>query len=229
MEHKKGDDKNQLLSEAEIKIEIQRQIELQKRIDLQRQADEQKLKEQIEKEKSSLLNFIVEQAEALTPKKNKKKNAQDEVLKKYLTSVGVTSDKEQTEIISNLKRPYKPHFQYEKGYYKEMFRLNLWNEDAYTNYYKPREVAVWTVRLIYGRFMKELPTIMDELRAKNKYIGFCIRRYKFFQFLTPEAQIKLDKFIEDCVDMMKQYSDWGTFEKEYCDKYELPYQMRLFE
>ena len=77
--------------------------------------------------------------------------------------------------------------------------------------------------------MQELPTIMDELRAKNRYIGFCIRRYKFFQFLTPDVQDKLDKFIDECIEMMKKYNDWALFEKDYCILYELPYQRRLFE
>jgi hypothetical protein len=97
-----------------------------------------------------LLNFFVEQADALTPQKKKKKNAQDEQLKKYLTGVGVTSIDEQNKIIAQFKQPYVPHFTYDKDYYKEIFRLNFWSEDAYKNYYKPREVAIWTVRLIYG-------------------------------------------------------------------------------
>jgi hypothetical protein len=208
--------------------EIQKQIEFQKQADKQRQEDEEKLKEQIEKEKTSLLSFFVEQADALTPQKKKKKNPQDEQLKKYLTGVGVTSIDEQNKIIAQFKQPYVPHFTYDKDYYKEIFRLNFWSEDAYKNYYKPREVAIWTVRLIYGLFMKELPTIMEELRAKNKYIGFCVRRYKFFQFLTPDAQTKLDGFIEDCIKMMKLYNDWESFEKAYCEINELPYQQRLF-
>lgn len=224
MSKKKENDKKQVLDETE----IQKQIELQKQADKQRDEDEQNLKEQIEKEKPSLLNFLIEQAEALTPKKKKKKNEQDELLKRYLTGVGVISTEEQDKIISQFKQPYVPHFQYEKGYYKEIFRLNLWNGEDSNKFFKPREVAIWTVRLIYGRFMKELPTIMEELKAKNKYIGFCVRRYKFFQFLTPEAQIKLDNFIEECIDMMKLYKDWETFEKDYCDKHKLPYQKRLF-
>lgn len=224
MSKKKKNHKKQVLDETE----IQKQIELQKQADKQREEDEQKLKEQIEEEKPNLLNFLIEQAEELTPKKKKKKNEHDELLKRYLTGVGVTSKEEQDKIIARFKQPYVPHFQYEKGYYKEIFRLNLWNEEDCNKFFKPREVAVWTVRLIYGRFMKELPTIMEELKAKNKYIGFCVRRYKFFQFLTPEAQIKLDNFIEECIDMMKLYNDWETFEKDYCDKYKLPYQERLF-
>jgi len=224
MSKKKQDPKKQVLDETE----IQKQIELQKRLEQQRQADEEKLREQIESEKPSLLHLIVEQAEARTPPKKKKKNADDEMLKKYLTGVGVTSISEQDKIIAQFKQPYIPHFTYDKDYYKEIFRLNVWSEEAYKNYNKPREVAVWTVRLIYGRFMKELPTIMEELRTKNKYIGFCIRRYKFFQFLTPEAQITLDDFIDDCIKMMKRYTEWEKFEKDYCDLHELPYQGRLF-
>ena len=202
---------------------------MQKQADKQREADEQKLREQIEKEKPSLLSLLLEQAEARTPQKKKNKNSQDELLKRYLIGVGVTSIPEQNKIIAQFKQPYVPHFTYEKDYYKEIFRLNLWGEDDYKKFYKPREVAIWTVRLIYGRFMKELPTIMDELRAKNKYIGFCIRRYKFFQFLTPTAQAKLDDFIDECIKMMKLYNDWWSFEKDYCTKYELQYQRRLFE
>jgi hypothetical protein len=224
MDNKNKNEKKQVLDETE----IQKQIELQKQADKQRKDDEQKLREEIEKEKPNLLSFLVEQVEARTPQNKKNKNSQDELLKKYLTGVGVTSIKEQNEIIAQFKQPYVPHFTYEKDYYKEIFHLNAWSEDEYKNFYKPREVAVWTVRLIYGRFMKELPTIMDELRAKNKYIGFCIRRYKFFQFLTPEAQVKLDEYIDECIKMMKSYNDWESFEKDYCTKYELPYQQRLF-
>jgi hypothetical protein len=223
MAKKKQDEKKNVLSETE----IQKQIELQKQIEAQRKDDEEKLREQIEKEKSSVLNFIVQETEARTPKKKKNKNSQDEVLKKYLVSVGVTSIEKQQEIIAQFKQPYVPHFKYEKDYYKEIFRLNAWDDD-YKSFYKPREVAIWTVRLIYCRFMKELPTIMQELRAKNKYIGFCIRRYKFFQFLTPEAQEKLDVYIDDCVKMMKKYNEWQLFEKDYCTLYALPYQSHLF-
>lgn len=224
MKDKKQKAKKEILDEAEIR----KQSELQKQIELQRIADEQKLKEQIENEKPSLLNFLVEQADALTPKKKRNKNPDDELLKRYLIGVGVTSISEQDKIIAQFKQPYVPHFQYEKGYYKEIFRLNAWNEDECENFYKPREVAIWTVRLIYGRFMKEMPTIMQELRSKNKYIGFCIRRYKFFQFLTTDAQDKLDDFIDDCIKMMKSYNDWEKFEEDYCGKYDLPYQQRLF-
>jgi len=224
MDNKDPNEKSPSIDEAE----IQKQLELLKQIEQQRQQDEQKLKEQIEKEKPSLLNFLVQQTEARTPQKKKNKNAKDEELKKYLTSVGVTSVTDQNKIISDLKQAYVPHFRYEKDYYKEIFRLNAWDEDSYKNFAKPREVAVWTVRLIYGRFMKERPTIMEELRAKNKYIGFCVRRYKFFQFLTPVAQDRLDTYIDECIAMMKKYNDWVDFEKDYCALYELPYQGRLF-
>jgi hypothetical protein len=224
MKNKKKNEKGQSLTEAEIK----KQIELQKQADKEREEAEQKAKEEIEKEKPSLLNFLIEQAEALTPPKKNKKNEKDELLKKYLISVGVNSTEEQDKIIAQFKQPYVPHFQYEKGYYKEIFRLNLWNDEDSSKYFKPREVAVWTVRLIYGRFMKDLPNIMEELRAKNKYIGFCIRRYKFFQFLTQESQNKLDTFIEECIDLMKLYNDWESFEKAYCNAFKLPYQERIF-
>lgn len=224
MDNKDQSEKKPSLDEAE----VQKQIELQKQLELQRLEDEQRLREQIEKEKPSLLNSLFQQTEARTPQKKKNKNAKDEELKKYLTSIGVTSDNEQNKIISDLKQAYVPHFQYEKDYYKEIFRLNAWNDDEYKSFYKPREVAIWTVRLIYGRFMKERPTIMEELRAKNKYIGFCVRRYKFFQFLTPSAQGRLDTFIDECIEMMRIYNDWADFEKDYCDLYRLPYQQRLF-
>ena len=129
--------------------EIQKQIDLQKKIDLQKQEDEQKLKEQIEKEKPSLLKLIIDKANARTQPNRKKKNSEDELLKKYLTSVGVTSINEQRKIIADFRQPYVPHFKYDKDYYRQIFRLNAWNEDECKNYYKPREVAEWTVRLIY--------------------------------------------------------------------------------
>lgn len=225
MENKKKTEKEQALEQNE----IQKKVELQKKIEEQKQAEEQKVREKIETEKPSLLNFLIQEVEARTPKNTKKKNSKDEVLKKYLVSVGVTSIIEQDTIIAELKQPYRPHFQYEKGYYKEIFRLNAWDEDESYKFNKPKEVAVWTVRLIYGRFMKALPEIMTILKTKNKYIGFCIRRYKFFEFLTPDAQILLDQYIEECIEMMKTFNDWYSFEKAYCSKYDLPYQKKLFD
>ena len=70
MDNKKKNEKKQVLDETEIK----KQIELQKQADKQREADEQKLREQIEKEKPSLLSLLLEQAEARTPQKKKNKN-----------------------------------------------------------------------------------------------------------------------------------------------------------
>lgn len=174
--------------------------------------------------RKALMDSIFEQTEKLRQEQNENKNEEYEKLKRQLLSVNPTMD-EMKRLVAIFKQPYSPHFNYEKGYYKEMFRLNKWPDEDHKKYRKPREVAVWTCRLIYGRFSKE---VFSELQRLNPFIGFCVRRDKFFQYLNGEGQKLLDLYIDECVEMMKPFDDWGKFEKEYCRKYGLYYQERLF-
>lgn len=222
MKNKKSKAKKPTKDEAEKlkKIALEKKLEEERRI--------REAKELTDSEKDALANSIIQKADARSPEKRKSKNLENEALKIQLIGGGTTSIKEQKEIIAQFRQPYVPHFQYGKDYYKEIFRLNGWNDDEYRNFTKPRDVAIWTVRLIYGRFMKELPSIMEELNERNRYIRYCVRRYKFFQFLTPDAQKRLDDFIDECIDMMRKYKDWDSFEKDYCALHGLAYQSRLF-
>src|SRR5258708_29468735 len=133
-----------------------------KKIELEKKAEEERClreqKELTDSEKNALLSSIIEKADARTPQEQKDKNLENEALKIQLIGGGFTSIKEQKEIIAKFRQPYVPHFSYGKDYYKEIFRLNGWNDDEHKNFGKPREVAIWTVRLIYGRFMKDLPS-----------------------------------------------------------------------
>jgi P63C domain len=184
---------------------------------------EKRRQTELEKRKA-LMDSIYEQTERLSKQQSENRNEEYEKLKRQLLTANPTLD-EVKRLVAIFKQPYIPHFTYEKPYYKEMFRLNKWPDDEHKKYHKPREVAQWTCRLIYGRFSKE---VFSELQRLNPFIGFCVRRDKFFQYLNKEGQDLLDRYIDECITMMQAYDDWGKFEKDYCIKYGLYYQERLF-
>jgi hypothetical protein len=174
--------------------------------------------------RKALMESIFVQTEKLAKEQNENKNEEYENLKRQLLDAHPTMD-EMKRLVATFRQPYVPHFTYDKPYYKEMFRLNKWPDEEHKKYRKPREVAQWTCRLIYGRFSKE---VFSELNRLNPFIAFCVRRDKFFQYLNKEGQDLLDQYIDECIMMMQSYSDWGKFEKDYCTKYRIAYQERLF-
>ncbi len=128
------------------------------------------------------------------------------------------------KIISNSLRNYKPKFRLE--YYEEIFRLNGWNIEDAKKYYKPKEVALYTNEIIYGRFPKE---VLPVIQWKNPFINFTQRANKNFQWLTEDGEIKLLNFIDDSVRVMKTSSEWHEFKVKYANEFGLPFQMSLFD
>ena len=216
---KKKNKKEKPLDEAELK----KQLELKKKAE-----EEQKLrveKERIDKEKGSLLNSILEKTKALTPQEKKDKDLEKEALKFKLTGGGSSSIKEEKDKIAQFKQPYIPYFSYSRNdFYKDTYRVKQWDGD-YKKYFKVKEMADVTTRLIYGRFNNE---VLPKLKEMNPFIAYLVRKYKLFQFLNPDAQKEMVGFINDYDQMIDGYNNWDLFERDYCAKYNLPYQSKLF-
>lgn len=174
--------------------------------------------ESLKLSKESLLGGIIESTDALTPKQLKDKNKEKEKTKFQLYGSNPISIKEIKDLKAENRQPYAPHFGYEKPFYKEIYRLNGWPESEHTKFKKREEVPIWTWRIIYGRFPDG---IRQHLRKQNQFLFAYIRLDKYFQYLNKEGQEMLDKFIEDFIIMSVGYNDWDSFEKDYCEKYNI--------
>lgn len=128
------------------------------------------------------------------------------------------------DIIAKCEQEYEPTFP--PVFYSEIDRLNNWHRPKQKQHEKPPIVGRWTKQIIYGRFPKEVLPVLEQL---NPYIGFGIRLYKHFQWLTPEGKNQLHEFISDAVSVMKTSSSWYEFRVKYAKQFGVPFQLSAFE
>lgn len=106
-------------------------------------------------------------------------------------------------------------------YYQEIYRLNGWKYQG-TIAQKPWSVGRYTNQIIYYRFSHE---VLPIIRMFNPYVTPGFRRYKHHQYLTPGSRLKLEQFISQAVESMRECSDWDEFRIKYCTRYNVPYQL----
>jgi hypothetical protein len=128
------------------------------------------------------------------------------------------------DIIAKCEQEYEPTFP--PVFYSEIDRLNNWHRPKEKQHEKPPIVGRWTKQIIYGRFPKEVLPVLEQL---NPYIGFGIRLYKHFQWLTPEGKNQLQEFISDAISVMQSSSSWYEFRVKYAKQFGVPFQLSAFE
>lgn len=132
--------------------------------------------------------------------------------------------KQVKDIIAKYEQEYVTTFP--PIFYSEIDRLNNWNRPKEKKHEKPPIVGRWTKEIIYGRFPKEVLPVIEQL---NPYIGFGIRLYKHFQWLTPEGKGQLESFITDSITVMQSSSTWYEFRVKYAKRFGVPFQLSAFE
>ena len=130
--------------------------------------------------------------------------------------------RELSELLAKQMTEYKPMFQQE--FYRQINRLNSWSIPTGKIHYKPRIVGRFTKEIIYGRFPKDLITVLQNL---NPYIFYGVRQHKHFQFLNEDGKKYVEQYIQDAIDLMKQSENWHDFRVKLCMKYGVPYQLPL--
>lgn len=128
------------------------------------------------------------------------------------------------DIIAKCEQEYVPQFP--PLFYSEIDRLNNWHRPKEKQHEKPPIVGRWTKQIIYERFPKEVLPVLEQL---NPYIGFGIRLYKHFQWLTPEGKAQLQEFISEAIEVMQSSSSWYEFRVKYAKQYGVPFQLSAFE
>jgi hypothetical protein len=178
---------------------------------------------QDEKNKKFLKAFLIDEADSKINNKFSDENLDKELEKKQLLEI--VSDYWQIDSIKNnvLSNPsdYKKVFPQE--YYRQIYRLNGWAVPK-TISNKPWVVGKFTNEIIYYRFSSE---VLPFLRILNPYKIIGKRTYKHHQYLTKGGRILLSRFIEEAITEMEKHSDWESFKKEYCELYNIPYQLKI--
>lgn len=111
-------------------------------------------------------------------------------------------------------------------FYSEIDRLNNWSRPKEKRHEKPPIVGRWTKEIIYGRFPKDVLPVLEKL---NPYVGFGMRLYKHFQWLTPEGKLQLESFIADSVNLMQTCNTWYEFRVKYAKRFGVAFQLSLLE
>lgn len=175
------------------------------------------------KNKEFLKKFILTQTESKVVNRYSDENLDKEIEKRQLLEV--ISDYWQIKSIGSnvLKKPANYEIIYPQEYYKEIYRLCGWPIPKKIST-KPWIVGKYTNEIIYYRFSNE---VLPFLRIVNPYRIPGKRKYKHHQYLTKGGRIKLSQFIEEAIEEMKKHADWNSFRIAYCNKYNVPYQLKL--
>ncbi len=179
---------------------------------------------QKERNENLIKRFILEQTESKVKDKFSDEELDQELEKRRLSNTTVYDlwrIKGLDEKLLTKPADYKAIFTQE--YYQEIYRLNGWNYKG-TISQKPWKVGKYTNEIIYYRFSTE---VLPFLRIMNPFIMPGVRRFKHHQFLTPGCRIELSKFISQAVEVMKKCNDWNEFRIKYCEKYNVPYQLKF--
>ncbi|AMR33673.1 hypothetical protein A0256_20685 [Mucilaginibacter sp. PAMC 26640] len=179
-------------------------------------------KQRIEESRQDLQQWLLKGPDGRILDKGSDRSLDRDNLKHRLLGGGEFSIAEIKKVLSENIQNHPPQFV--SDFYIEIFRL-LRLDGNPRDFIKPKEVADFTNQVIYSRFNKEvLPTI----QAMNKYVGYCIRLNKNYQYLNNEGVKQLRVYIDQAIETMKESTTHYQFRQSMFKKYNLPYQVDLF-
>ncbi|QJB29933.1 hypothetical protein HF329_00855 [Chitinophaga oryzae] len=182
-----------------------------------------KISEEAIQERNLLSDLLVRGADELVKEalQRKKKREEEEI---ELRSGVKISIKQINDFVTANRQPYTPMFPNSVPFFVEMYRLLGWHDKNPHEYTKPAIVGDYINQLIYDRFNRDVRPALQVLAMPGG-----VRLHKFFQFLTPEGQKKLEMFRDEAIGLMKECATWHEFRVKYGKKYGLPVQERMFE
>lgn len=118
-------------------------------------------------------------------------------------------------------------------YFKEQFYYPLADmfgvpRKVMDEFVKPYFVPVFKNAFILSRFPQR---VVNRIQEKNPYVSYWYRRYFHYQFLTKTADVEYRLFISQAQEIMNRVPKPTVkeFINEYCDKYNVPKQLSLFD
>ena len=187
------------------------------------------ISEEAKEERRLLEAFLLDKKDELIKEQNRRRK-QIEEEKIELRNGKIISRLGTKQFVTSLKQFYDAVFPNSNPFFKNMFRLHpyLYSYDP-NEYIKPPLAGRLLKHLTYDRFNIEFSTdVLPALRVLAMPDG--VRLDKFYFYLTPKGVEYLIQFRDQANEMMKNFSDskWYEFNFEYCKKYGLVCQPRLF-
>ncbi len=168
-------------------------------------------------EKKSTIDRIFEELDSLTKQQASKK-------KKNARLIDTISGKQiNIDVLAAEWQKHEP--QYHLDFYAPVFKLlNIPGDPAcFTDRFDKR-LADFKNEVIWGRFDRES---FKELRRKNKYSGYFIRRHWHYQGLNNEGIAKLKDYIQQAINAMEGCTTYYEFRQKMHSLYRLGYQIEL--
>jgi len=179
------------------------------------------ISKEAQEERMFLTGLIKERTEELTKKAQQRR--QERANEEFELRSGVKISIQQIQdFVTGNSQPYSPKFPNNIPFFKEMYRLLGWTDKDPNEFTKPAVVGSFINELIYHRFHKD---VLPALRVMAIPGG--VRLHKFFQFLTPDGQTKLEEYRDDAIRVMKTCTTWYEFRLKYANQYSLPVQLKL--
>lgn len=113
-----------------------------------------------------------------------------------------------------------------REFYEQIYRLHNWPITPESIRNRPGVVGKWTIELVYRRFPSGM---VEELRARNLRLPSGELLHKHFQLLTTEGLDKLNEFIREAIELMKNCAYWSQFTSRFARKCGQDWQLDVFE
>jgi len=171
--------------------------------------------------KQEIIEGIFEQTKDLTEKQTSNKK------KKEPAIVNLISGKQvDLNILAATPQNHPPQFSQEL--YNEIYRVFHISGDP-TMWHKDKRVADFTNEFLYSSRYEE--TVLPALRAKNKYdpTKYCTRYTKHYQYFTKDGIIRLQIYLSQTMDVLKDCFEEYDFRKKMFEIYKVPLQGDLFK
>jgi hypothetical protein len=186
-----------------------------------KQIKQNEISKEAQAERQFLTGLLIEQTEELTKKAQQRKQERANEEFELRSGVKISIQKIQDFVTANTQ-PYEPKFPNDIPFFKEMFRLLSWTDKNPNDFTKPAVVGSFINEIIYQRFHRD---VLPALQVMAMPGG--VRMHKFFQFLTPEGQTKLEEYRDDAIRVMKTCTSWYEFRLKYAKEFNLPVQLKL--
>lgn len=123
-----------------------------------------------------------------------------------------------------IPQPYEVTFPLE--FYRQIYRLNNWDQSGNKLHNRPGIVGTWTNWMIYIKYPEGT---IKWLREHSPLNGYGNRPYKYFQFLSIMGKAQLLDYIDSAIELMTKCSNWDQFKRLLAKGYSKPYQADMFD
>ena len=170
--------------------------------------------------KQEIIEGIFEETKQLTEKQASRKKKKEPSIVTLISGVQVDLN-----ILTSRVQNHPPQFSQEL--YNEIYRVFHISGDP-KQWHKDKRVPDFTNEFLYSSRYEE--GVLNALRARNKYDPnqYCTRYNKHYQYFTADGIIRLQLYLSQTMEVLKDCEEEYEFRKKMFEKYNIPLQKDLF-